>query len=250
MANTTVIVVPCYNEAERLPVDTFRSYAGTAQDVRFHFVDDGSTDGTPDLLHELEASDPHQFSFHQLPWNRGKGEAVRSGILRAFDLDPSYVGFWDADLATPLEDIEVFREVLETSPGKEIVFGSRVNLLGRSIRRNLVRHWIGRIFATLAVGVIRVPIYDTQCGAKLFRATDEIRALFEDPFSSKWVFDLEIVARLRNARRDGGGPLPKDVIVEHPLMLWHDIAGSKIRLRDFVVVGIDLLRIHLRYNRK
>ena len=244
----TTIVIPCYNEAERLDVEAFRGYAAGAGDLRFLMVDDGSTDRTACVLQSLQDADHDRFSILTLERNSGKAEAVRRGFLAAFERSPDYVGFWDADLATPLETIDEFRKLLDTRADLEVIFGSRVNLLGRSVHRKLGRHYVGRVFATAASAVLRLPIYDTQCGAKLFRATDEIRAIFADPFVSKWIFDVEIIARLGKSRRGTDRPQPRDILYEHPLMSWHDIKGSKLKYRHFVTVAIDLLRIQLRYG--
>ncbi len=245
--SSTIIVIPCYNEADRLDVEAFRRYVSSARGVRFLFVDDGSTDGTPAVLRSLEASDPESFGVLVLPHNAGKAEAVRQGFLKAFELAPDYAGFWDADLATPLSDIDEFRRLLDARPDLLAIFGSRVNLLGRSVKRNLARHYVGRVFATAAAFVLRLPIYDTQCGAKLFRVCPQTMAVFREPFLSRWIFDVEIVARLDGARGDGGRPV-RETLYEHPLMLWRDVKGSKLRLRHFVTVAIDLSRIVVKYR--
>ena len=130
---SSTIVVPCYNEAKRLDLQEFSSYR--EEGVRFLFVDDGSTDGTAAHLETL-LPDP-RFELLVLPENQGKAEAVRQGILTALDTDPGSVGFWDADLAAPLDAIAPFRQVLDERPHVEMVFGSRVQLLGRHIDQSL-----------------------------------------------------------------------------------------------------------------
>jgi dolichyl-phosphate beta-glucosyltransferase len=248
----SIIVIPCYNEAARLDAAAFESFARAHADVRIVFVNDGSTDDTERVLRELCPRAPGRMEMMSLEQNSGKAEAVRRGMIRAFDVAPpgAAVGFWDADLATPLDDILAFRDILERNPAILAVFGARVNLLGRSVRRKLMRHYIGRVFATAATAVLRIPIYDTQCGAKMFRSTDVVRGLFVERFVSSWIFDVEIIARLRNALAATAGPAAADVIYEHPLMVWHDVAGSKLRARHFITVGIDLLRIAMRYGRR
>ncbi|MBL8730392.1 MAG: glycosyltransferase [Planctomycetes bacterium] len=246
-----LVVVPCYNEAKRLDGAAFVQFARANPEVRFLFVDDGSSDGTASMLEQMTAQLPRQLLWFSLPHNRGKAEAVRQGFLRAFAAEPvpAAVGFWDADLATPLVDIPAFAAVLAQNARLLAVFGSRVNLLGRDVKRRLWRHYLGRVFATAASAVLRLPIYDTQCGAKLLRVTPEVQAVFDRPFVSPWIFDVEIIARLRDRLLAAGGPAARDVIYEYPLLIWRDVAGSKVRLRHFVSVFFDLLRIWWRGGR-
>ncbi len=174
-STTTVVVVPCYNEAARLDCAAFLAWASSAAAARTSllFVDDGSTDATATLLRDLAAAaPPGRLALLSLTANCGKAEAVRRGMLAAAASGSAVdaVGYLDADLATPLDALPDFRAVLD-APGRrfEMVFGARVALLGRDIRRKLARHYLGRVFATLAANVLGMRIYDTQTGAKLFR---------------------------------------------------------------------------------
>src|SRR6185436_8167872 len=135
-----IVVVPCYNEEHRLPVEELRRFA--PEDVRLEilFVNDGSTDGTRRLLQSLVAEDPSRFSLLDLERNSGKAEAVRRGMLAAIERRPDLFGFWDADLATPLTELRGFLDVFDTRPEIDMVFAARVRLLGRSISRNPARH--------------------------------------------------------------------------------------------------------------
>jgi len=243
----TVIVVPCYNEAARLRVSDFAAYASASPDIALLFVDDGSRDATWDVLQELERqAGPSVHLLRKSP-NGGKAEAVRDGMNYALDrLAPEVVGFWDADLATPLDAIQDLRCILLRQPEIEMVFGSRVRLLGRRIERRPARHYLGRLFATVVSNVLRLPIYDTQCGAKLFRTTPELRQVLHDPFVSRWVFDVEMIARfLRLAGGDSRRVAPR--IYEFPLHVWEDVAGSKVRPADFLKAFRDVVRIRRRY---
>ena len=246
MASATVII-PCYNEEKRLDVASFRDFKSTPHSVTFLFVNDGSTDGTLRLVESLNAADPATFKVLHLPRNRGKAEAVRQGVLSAIDSGPDYIGFWDADLATPLGTISEFIEIAESRPHLELIIGSRVKLLGRRIERRRSRHYLGRIFATAVSAVLDLEVYDTQCGAKLFRACPAIHALFRQPFCSRWIFDVEIIARLIRSRRDKKLPQPEDVIYEFPLIEWTDIPGSKLRYSDFVLASWELFQIRRHY---
>jgi dolichyl-phosphate beta-glucosyltransferase len=79
------------------------------------------------------------------------------------------------------------------------------------------RHYLGRLFATVASQVLHLPVYDTQCGAKLFRVTDDARAIFAQPFSVNWTFDVEIIARVQALRPEAKRPSGSNVIYELPL---------------------------------
>ena len=244
--SSCIIVVPCYNEAARLDVDAFAAFIARI-DVQFLFVDDGSVDDTVRVLKELQSRCPARIRIHSLAANAGKAEAVRIGLLEACGSRPTYVAFWDADLATPLEDIVPFIQLLDERPEIEMVFGSRINLLGRSVHRKLARHYIGRVFATAAALVLGLGVYDTQCGAKMFRVSDRFVELLREPFIGGWIFDVEMIARDIAARRGTDLPRTASIIYEFPLTVWRDVAGSKIKLRDWFFVGNNLVRIYFRY---
>jgi len=242
----TIIVVPCYNEADRLDVDTFRTFDGDACSTRLLFVNDGSTDATADVLEKLCEKTGHWS--HSLDRNSGKAEAVRQGVLRAIEAGAEYVGYWDADLATPLDAIPVVRAPLEANAELVGALGSRVQMLGRQIDRRALRHYMGRVFATLAGTILGISVYDTQCGAKVFRVGDATRAIFATPFISRWVFDVGIIARLAEHQRETNGQPVRELLIEVPLAAWRDVAGSKLKLRHMIGAFLDLLRICRRYS--
>jgi dolichyl-phosphate beta-glucosyltransferase len=244
-----IVVLPCYNEARRLSIEQFVAFHSDCYDQKFIFVNDGSTDSTLQVLESLRARAPHRYQIHNLTRNLGKAEATRAGLLLAFQENPDYVGFWDADLATPLDAINDFCQLLDSNPSIEMIFGARVRLLGRRIQRSATRHYPGRIFATAASLVLGLGVYDTQCGAKLFRATPEIRSLFEKPFVTRWLFDVEIIARLLRARRGTAMCQAEDAIFEFPLHEWHDVPGSKVKPKDFAAAFVELWTIWRRYLR-
>src|SRR5450755_2330812 len=246
-AASLCLVIPCYNEARRLDVESFRAFLDTSPDVQFLFIDDGSRDSTVEVLESLCAGFESRAAILRCQVNGGKAEAVRRGMLHALDHSQAkFFGFWDADLATPLKAGPQFLEVLEQRPDIEMVFGARVKLLGRHVERIAVRHYLGRVFATAVSTVLRLPVYDTQCGAKIFRATPLTRQVFAEKFLSKWVFDVEIIARYLNLYRTAGRRL-EGAIYEYPLDAWIDVAGSKVRPRDFFTAFLDVVRIKLKY---
>jgi glycosyltransferase involved in cell wall biosynthesis len=246
-----IVVIPCYNERDRLDPATFLAFFQAHPRIKLLFVDDGSTDGTGECLLEIKEKSEGAADVLSLQPNRGKAEAVRQGMLHVLESEarPDYTGFWDADLATPLETIPTFCSLMDTMDDLGAVFGARVKLLGRSIERHLIRHYFGRVFATVASAVLRIAIYDTQCGAKLFRINDELRQILSQPFISRWVFDVEIVARYAKSRRSHPELPPADqIIYEYPLQQWHDVKGSKLRFRDFLRAAVDLIRIQMHYR--
>jgi glycosyltransferase involved in cell wall biosynthesis len=180
------VVVPCYNEAGRLQVEAFREFLNSRPRSALVLVNDGSTDETLSIIRALEAEYPVQVSVIDQQPNRGKAEAVRIGLLAACDKAP-IVGFWDADLATPLHVISEFLSIMKSRPATQWVLGSRVKLLGRVIHRSEMRHYLGRFFATGASVTLKLGVYDTQCGAKIFRVSPLFRSLIADPFLTRWV---------------------------------------------------------------
>lgn len=244
-----IIVVPCYNEAARLRTSAFCEFARGNRDSRVLFIDDCSVDDTQKVLRAMQREIGTQIGILSLPQNMGKAEAVRVGMEAALAEGPLYAGFWDADLATPLDAISQFRAVLEQCPEVLLVLGSRVRLLGRTIRRSPLRHYVGRTFATAASIALRLPVYDTQCGAKLFRAVPAVSDLFLDPFISRWAFDVEVIARLLHSHQRLSSDERIALFYELSLRRWEDVPGSKVRAIDFPRSMLDLLRIHWRYLR-
>ncbi len=233
-----VAVVPCYNEERRFVGASFALLVKAG--ARVLFVDDGSRDGTLGALQRFQAEcAAGEVEILSLPRNGGKAEAVRQGMAHALTRGAAWVGYLDADGATPAAEFLRLVHELETRPVK-VVLGSRVNLLGTRIERTALRHYLGRIFATVASMSLRLSVYDTQCGAKVFRSTEAIQRAVERKFSSRWVFDVELIGRLLN-----GGLNARD-FVEVPLQEWRDIAGSKLGLRAMLRAGYDLLKLLLR----
>lgn len=236
-----VIVVPCYNEAARLPVAALQAAVAALPRVRFLFVDDGSTDGTRAALDALAATVPSRAAVLALARNVGKGEAVRQGMRTALADGARVVGFWDADLAAPLTAVPDFLALLDQQPEIMVVLGSRIRRLGAEIERTPLRHYLGRAFATLASVRLGLPVYDTQCGAKLFRAGPALHAALAQPFTSRWAFDVEFLGRLEAAGLD-----LRRSAVEYPLRRWQHVRGSKLTPASALAAAWELLLLDLR----
>lgn len=243
-----IMIVPCYNEAARLQQKKFLDFRMGNCDLRFLFVNDGSSDETQSVLDAMSAQGLDRIASLRLRNNVGKAEAVRQGMLHGLKDNPDFIGFLDADLATSLEELPSFCKVMEVDPAIVLVMGARIRLLGRTIERHTARHYIGRVFATFASIALRMSVYDTQCGAKLFRRTPETSSLFAQKFISRWVFDVEILARLAASNCDLGFAAEFG-ITELPLMEWRDVHGSKVKFIDGVRAYADIVRIGWRYRR-
>ena len=241
----TCFIIPCYNEAIRLPVAAFEAYWQQYPDVRFCFVDDGSTDQTRALLERLQTAHSEQVEILILPKNEGKAGAVRAGMLHiAQAAQADYVGFLDADLATPLSAIQDLEARLSVQPSLDLVMGARIKFLGTDIRRNPFRHYAGRVIATLISNILKLGVYDTQCGAKLFRR-GVVECLFTEPFLSPWLFDVEMLARLiRQHGREGF----HNYVAEMPLKQWTEMDDSRIKPSYYFKLWYELYRIRQAYN--
>jgi glycosyltransferase involved in cell wall biosynthesis len=245
--SSTTLVIPCYNEERRLDGSAFLRFAAANPAVRLLFVNDGSRDKTLEVLKGIAAERPVQIAVHDCPQNGGKAEAVRQGMLRALEEGADYAGYFDADLATPLEACLEFSRVLDRLRGIDVVVGSRLQLLGRSIRRRAKRALLGRVFARAASTTLGISIHDTQCGAKLFRATPWVAAAFSQPFCTRWIFDVEVLARIAQSTAAAGGPALTECVYEFPLDDWTEIAGSKLKATDFLKAPKELATIYWRY---
>jgi hypothetical protein len=154
-----------------------------------------------------------------------------------------YLAYFDADLATPLTEIKALDDIITLNPQLVMVLCSRIKRLGAKIERKLKRHILGRIFSTIASNILGLPVYDTQCGAKLIKA-NIVPHIFNEPFITSWLFDVEIIARLRNANKNSITSL----LYEHPVSKWEDIGGSKLKFKHMIKVPLELLKIHHKYN--
>ena len=235
-------IIPVYNEASRLDVQTYFDFVSANKDQSFLFVNDGSSDDSLDVLIGLKNRNPSQIHVLNLERNQGKAEAVRQGVLWINkNLKVDIFGYLDADLAAPLSQISFLCDEFENN-NLQISFGSRIKLQGSNIERSIIRHYTGRIFATYSSIILNLEIYDTQCGAKFFRNNEENASIFEVKFLTKWLFDLEIFLRFKKII---GNQYFSQKVKEIPLQIWTEKGGSKITLRDFFVTPFLILKIRL-----
>ncbi len=236
-------IFPCYNEEKRLDIKAFEQFASDPdnQTIDIILVNDGSNDGTLEVIKQLSES-YSTIDYINLDKNMGKAEAIRKGVLKTIEKkNYDYIGYFDADLATPIEEINAFGKYLKFNP--KIVLGSRISILGQNeIRRKISRHYIGRVFATIVSNMLHLSIYDTQCGAKLIR-TDIAKVIFQNKFSSRWLFDIELLFRAKRLLKK-----EKHELIEHPVSSWEDKDGSKIKMSYYLKAPLDLIRIYLKYK--
>jgi glycosyltransferase involved in cell wall biosynthesis len=250
--NQAILVVPCFNEAARLePAALLSLVDGPPPGPGLLLVDDGSRDDTRARLYALAARAPDRVEVLALPENRGKGEAVRQGLRHALRTAgaPGVVGYFDADLSTPISELRRLLQVMAQSPAAEVVMGARISLLGSDIERSAVRHYLGRIFATFASLILQTRVYDTQCGAKLFRRSPALDAALAEPFLSRWAFDVELLGRLL-AGGAATPPINQKSFVEVPLHAWRDVPGSKLNPPAMAGALKELPQIHIDLKRR
>ena len=229
---TLSLVIPCHNEFNRLRPDAFLEATKRWPWLSFCFIDDGSTDATAEHLAWLSNASPSIYAIY-LQENLGKAEAVRTGIRHLCEFShPDLVGFWDADLATSLYEIPRFVQCFETDEKVKAVIGSRWPHLGADVQRSPGRGIASIAFKMAVRRILKVPVWDTQCGAKIF-SRDVADEIFATPFSTRWIFDIEILSRLGNDRL-------RTQVRELPVSSWRDVPGSKIGIGSSVTILREL----------
>lgn len=241
-----VLVVPCFNEAGRLDTKAFLDLATARPDLSITFVDDGSTDATREVLVDLAGRAPDAVEVLALERNQGKGEAVRLGLEHALVEGASVVGYADADLSTPPDQLlRVLDETLASDA--DVVLGSRWKHLGSQIERHWWRHYLGRVFATAVSVGLRLEIYDSQCGAKFFRSNPTLSRALAESFRTRWVFDVELIGRLLTDPTD---PIPPSRFREIPLDTWTHVGGSKLGMGSMLRAAADLSLVLVDLQRR
>ena len=229
------IIIPFYNEEKRIEIERFHQIFNNYLQYDFILVDDGSTDDTSIILNEFKNKFPN-LTILKLDKNVGKAEAIRAAVLSISTAD--FIVYYDADLATPFSELEKLIQFSIVHQNYKMVMGARIKLIGNGVKRSLTRHYFGRIFATIVSQfVLKVAVYDTQCGAKVidFKIA---KLIFSKPFLSKWLFDVELLKRLQKIHN------LNEVVKEIPLENWTEIGNSKIKVTDFFKIPFELLKIY------
>lgn len=210
------IVVPCFNEEQRLPrtVERIESYLDARRaDYELILVDDGSADGTRRVMDDAARAHA-SVRVQALPANRGKGRALALGVEAARGDE---ILLTDADLSTPIEELDKLQSALNNGAGVAIASralrGSRVE-----VSQPVYRVLMGKAFNLIVQAVLLPGIWDTQCGFKLFRA-DVARKVFAGLSTDGFAYDPEVLYR---ARRQG-------VKIAEVPVVWRNSAETKVR---------------------
>lgn len=238
------VVIPCYNEEDRLSGKEFKEFVHNNLGYHLCFVNDGSTDKTLEVLEELRKGNENKISIYNCEKNGGKAEAVRQGVLHiAKDTQLDYIGYLDADLSTDFRDFDDLVRTIEKSDFK-IVSGSRMSRMGANITKESARALISKTINLIIRSILKMPFNDTQCGAKIM--DKEIAELvFDKKFITRWLFDVEIFMRMR---KHYGREKVLQIICEQPLKRWIHADGSKLSMKDSVKIVGQLAKIAVHYN--
>ena len=243
MQDDLAIVIPCYNEANRLPVSKFKDFLPHYSNVFIFFVNDGSKDDTEGILKTLKNQFSNQIEIIHLSHNQGKANAVFHGMIKALEKKRfQKVAYLDADLATSLQ--ECLRLSLYVKEEVVLAFGSRILKLDNQIKRKWYRFLLGRVVATAISNTLKMSIYDSQCGCKIFEVKTA-KKIFDKPFISRWLFDVEIFFRMI---RIYGRPEVQNHLREIPLKAWIDTADSRVSPLYFFKLWWDLFKISKEYR--
>ena len=242
-----ITIIPVYNEEKRF------NYKELNNLIEFHshingkilFVNDGSTDKTLELLHELEKKFNNIIVNH-IPKNLGKANALRNGLIESIGKS-EFIAYIDFDFATSAKDFEQkYNELLQIDKKlNTLIFCSRsLGVSLNKINRPLLRKIPSNILGAFSDWLFRIPISDTQCGCKFLyiKNFDDFNRVLQPLFVGKWFFEIELICRLRKER------IKNIEIIESPLERWRDIPGSKVKVRDFFKSFVILTYLKIKYS--
>jgi dolichyl-phosphate beta-glucosyltransferase len=228
------IVIPCFNEEQRLPrtIELIEQYLARVETpYELILVDDGSTDGTREIMDVAAERNP-SVRLEALPQNRGKGRALAEGVAAARG---AQVLVTDADLSTPIDEIEKLRAELSKGAGVAIASralrGSRVE-----ISQPAYRVLMGKAFNLLVQAVLLPGIWDTQCGFKLFRA-DVAHQVFAGLTTDGFGYDPEVLYRAKK----------RGVRIAEVPVVWRNSAPTKVSpIKSSIDMFKHVVRVRFR----
>lgn len=231
------VVIPAFDEEARLPVTlaaVLKYLAEAHPDHEILVVDDGSRDHTADVAESFRDKDP-ALRVLRLERNRGKGAAVRTGVLAS---TKDFVLVTDADLSTPIEELAAL--LRWAALGYEVVIGSRgLPESDIRLRQPRYRELMGRGFNLLVRTLVLGGFSDTQCGFKLFRG-DVGRALFARSELDGFAYDVEVLLMAKAKHR-----------VREVPVVWYHAGNSKVSPgRDAARMALDLLKMRIARRRR
>ncbi len=228
------IVIPSYRESNRLPnyLETLAKIV--PKEMRFIIVDDGSP---KEEYEELKKRIGHllhsQFELRRYATNLGKGAAIEYGFE---GVESDWLGFLDADGTISAKDVSYLWNFVLENQNYDLILATRIRMLGKTIVRSLNRHLLSRLFITYFNFLFNIPIYDSQCGFKIFKK--KLYDTIKNKIGNKrWLWDTELVIHsYKNEFR----------CIEIPID-WHEVQGSKINLfHDSIKMAYDLFNIKRR----
>jgi glycosyltransferase involved in cell wall biosynthesis len=243
------MVVPCFNEAQRLPQNYWKSLLDSDPSILWLFVDDGSSDTTFSVLAKL-CEGTSALSI-KLPENIGKGNAIRAGILHILRNNKKLklIGYIDSDGAfsqvdfVKLTNIAREQEKMKIEKHFDTWISSRVALAGRHVHRKPSRHYLGRLISTVITKSWSDSPYDTQSGLKIFSVTEAFINAIERPFRTRWFIDIEIFSRI-GMRKNGFIE-----IWEEPVNAWLDVKDSKISIKNSISILNEILYARIQVKK-
>jgi glycosyltransferase involved in cell wall biosynthesis len=241
-----IIIIPCFNEYTRINKTSYINFLNENKNCTIVFAEDGSTDDTLKVLKEIQDASKNNVHIHVLDRNKGKAEAIREAVLYSYENKLAFnkLAYIDADLSVSLEECLSISDAVTNDVF--FAFGSRILKIDSYIKRRKFRHYTGRFIATIISTILKVPVYDTQCGCKIF-SRSLANQVFHERFISKWLFDVEIFFRIINlySIKD-----LQDKSREIPLKSWIDSANSKVKITYFFKMWYDIYSINRKYNEK
>ncbi len=239
------LVIPCHNEEGRLSAEkTLACLKALGDGAKIILVDDGSTDGTREVIRKIAEKSPSVTTL-LFDRNAGKAQAVRAGMKLAAEGGVEFSGFCDADFSAPPEEVARVFHALAEKPETNTAMGTRNSAQSENISRGTVRGILSRVFALLSSFALKRRVSDSQCGAKFFRNTPALAAALDEPFISRWGFDVELLGRIES-RTDEPEPL------EVPLKSWSERPPSGMSFFSMAQTLVEMRNINgdLKKKRK